>query len=391
MKINNLFFSVLMTGSLFIAMPLLSACSSDNNDEPKKEQPAVDSKNLDYSPEYAQSWHNYSVKVAELLARDSQDLYDSWNTSYEGNDSYASIFRNASSPYTGHLNCIEEILDGCSDIANEVGEAKIGDPYDLYNAGRKEEALYAVESWYSWHSRDDYSNNILSIRNSYLGSLDGNEAPNSMAALVKERDAQLDSDTRNAISTAYNAILAIPQPFRNNINCAEARAAMDACADLDNLITRRLKPFFTGLDADDDQLLKEIVINYTDNVVLPTYNTLRERNASLLQAVKNLASAPSDENFRKAANAWLLAREPWEKSEAFLFGPVDALGLDPNMDSWPLDQDAIVNHLKSGNFSDLEWGDGDNDEKVEAAQNIRGFHTLEFLLFKDGQPRKINN
>lgn len=103
------------------------------------------------------------------------------------------------------------------------------------------------------------------------------------------------------------------------------------------------------------------------------------------------AASRTDENFRKAANAWLLAREPWEKSEAFLFGPVDALGLDPNMDSWPLDQDAIVNHLKSGNFSDLEWSDSDDDNKVEAAQNIRGFHTLEFLLFKDGVPRKVTN
>ena len=35
------------------------------------------------------------------------------------------------------------------------------------------DSLYAVESWYSWHSRDDYTNNIYSIRNAYYGSLDG--------------------------------------------------------------------------------------------------------------------------------------------------------------------------------------------------------------------------
>ena len=390
MNFNKLFISAILAGGSLIALTSLSACSSDDN-EPKKEQEIVESKDIDYSAQNADSWHNYSVKVAELLARDSEDLYNSWANSYEGGQAYSVIFKNATSPYTSPLNCIEEILDGCSDIANEVGEAKIGDPFDLYNAGRTEEALYAVESWYSWHSRDDYSNNILSIRNSYLGSLDGSEHEKSMAALVKSEDPSLDTDTRAAITAAYDAILAIPQPFRNNINCSEARAAMDACADLDNLITRRLKPFFQNLDVEFDPQLKEIVENYTDNVVLPTYNTLRERNAALLQAVKNLASSRTDDNFRKAANAWLLAREPWEKSEAFLFGPVDALGLDPNMDSWPLDQDAIVNHLKSGNFSDLEWGEGDDDNKVEAAQNIRGFHTLEFLLFKDGEPRKVTN
>lgn len=49
----------------------------------------------------------------------------------------------------------------------------------------------------------------------------------------------------------------------------------------------------------------------------------------------------------------MVAREPWEKSEAFLFGPVDAMGLDPNMDSWPLDQASIIQILNSGNFNDL--------------------------------------
>ena len=59
------------------------------------------------------------------------------------------------------------------------------------------------------------------------------------------------------------------------------------------------------------------------------------------------------------------------------------------MDSWPLDQVSIFNILKSGNFNDLNWTDGDNDEKIEASQNVRGFHTLEYLLFKDGQPRTV--
>ena len=83
------------------------------------------------------------------------------------------------------------------------------------------------------------------------------------------------------------------------------------------------------------------------------------------------------------------AREPWETSEAFLFGPVDEYGLDPNMDSWPLDQDAIVQIMKSQKWTDLEWKPGDDAAKVESAQNVRGFHTLEFLVFKDGKARTV--
>ena len=37
---------------------------------------------------------------------------------------------------------------------------------------------------------------------------------------------------RNSITHAANAIQAIPQPFRNNINSKEAATAMEACAEL---------------------------------------------------------------------------------------------------------------------------------------------------------------
>ena len=392
MKKINFKAASILCGSALLISGALASCGSDNNDpDDNKGNEVVDSKNLDYSPENANSWHNYSVRVAELLARDSEELYDSWNTSYEGGDSFANIFRNANtSAYPSYLSCIDEILDGCKDIAGEVGDAKIGDPYDLYMQGKKEEALYAVESWYSWHSRDDYANNILSIRNSYYGSLDGSVNANSMSALVKSVDADLDARTITLIDNARKAIIAIPQPFRNNINSSEALMAQEACADLEDHITNTLKGFFQNLSVSYDDRLKDIVVNYVDNVVLPTYKLLKDRNEALLQAVKDLSSQRTNAAFEKACQAWLASREPWEESEAFLFGPVDALGLDPNMDSWPLDQDAIVNHLKSGNFDDLNWGDGDDDDKIEAAQNIRGFHTLEFLLFKDGQPRKVN-
>ena len=386
--------SLLCSGTM-LATAMLTSCSDDNDDPAnngdKVDTEVVDAKNLDYSDANADSWHNYSVRVAELLARDAKSLYESWNNSYEGGEAYAKIFREAnSSSYPGYLSCIEEILDGCADIANEVGEAKIGDPYDLYVQGKREEALYAVESWYSWHSRDDYSNNILSIRNSYLGSLTSTASSHSMSALVASIDPELDTQTKALIDAAYKAIQDIPQPFRNNINSAEALKAQEACGDLDKHITNVLKPFFQELDKSYDARLGLIVENYVDHVVLPTYALLQERNEALLQAVQELAKSRTNAAFEKACEAWLAAREPWEKSEAFLFGPVDALGLDPNMDSWPLDQDAIVNHLIGGNLNDLLWTDGDEDSKVEAAQNIRGFHTLEFLLFKDGSPRKIS-
>ena len=54
-----------------------------------------------------------------------------------------------------------------------------------------------------------------------------------------------------------------------------------------------------------------------------------------------------------------------------------------------LDQNAIVQILNSQSWSDLEWNENDDEAAVESAQNVRGFHTLEFLLYKNGEPRKV--
>ena len=66
-----------------------------------------------------------------------------------------------------------------------------------------------------------------------------------------------------------------------------------------------------------------IINQYVDGVVLPTYNDLKAKNTALYNSVVAFGNNPSDANFQAVCNAWLTAREPWESSEAFLFGPDD--------------------------------------------------------------------
>lgn len=375
--------SIRLTAALVAAL-LLTACSSSDGPDQKEETNDIEITQANLS-----SWTNYMRQVSNLLTTDADNLLKAWTEGYNGGAPFATQFKtHSSSEYPSATSAIEEIVDKCAEIANEVGQAKIGDPYALYAAGRTEEALYAVESWYSWHSRDDYTNNIRSIRNSYFGGYDvTSAAPNSLSAAIAQADPALDSEVCSAIDAAEQAIQAIQQPFRNNIPSARSLSAMEACADLEETLNLKLKPAATALS---EATLHSIVEAYVDNVVVPTYTLLSERNAALRSSVESLCAAPSNATFEAAANAWMSAREPWEKSEAFLFGPVDAMGLDPNMDSWPLDQASIIQILNSGNFNDLNWSDGDSDDAIEAKQGVRGFHTLEFLLFLNGRPRTLS-
>ena len=393
MKKNFFYAAALAMGLTFS----VTACSDD--DTPKE---PVDVANIDYTSENATSWNNYMMAVATLLCKDASDLYRYWAKSYAGGVSYAETFKKHGAPFNSAVTCVQQVIDGCVDIANEVGETKIGDPYSKYQAGKVTEALYAVESWYSWHSREDYSNNIVSICNAFCGVRDealisGATIDKTLvstkslyAVLARNGQQALADNTLSAIKNAYDKILAIPQPFRNHINSEQSLAAQEACSELSVLLKDKVKP---ACDALSDAELSLVVENYVDVVVLPTYSDLEDRVVTLYDKVKALAKNPTNQAFKDACDAWISAREPWEKSEAFLFGPVADHGLDPNMDSWPLDQAAIVNILNSGDYySQMDWsGDYIEDsDAISAAQNVRGFHTLEFLLFKDGQARTVD-
>lgn len=81
---------------------------------------------------------------------------------------------------------------------------------------------------------------------------------------------------------------------------------------------------------------------------------------------------------------WKTARADWEKSEAFLFGAADVYSIDPHTDTWPVAANDLAQVLRDENA----MGNLDNFIKT-ANSGILGYHGLEYVLFREGQPRKI--
>ena len=124
--------------------------------------------------------------------------------------------------------------------------------------------------------------------------------------------------------------------------------------------------------------------DFANTVVLATYTDLDDKAGELLAAVKALAADTSQANLEKAQEAWKATRTPWEQSEAFLFGPVDTQGLDPALDSWPVDHVNLQSVLDSDDVLTVDFVSGLEDTQ-------KGFHTIEFLLFRDGDQRKASD
>ncbi len=122
--------------------------------------------------------------------------------------------------------------------------------------------------------------------------------------------------------------------------------------------------------------------NIASDVILPTYADLYEKTQALVNTLTILESTPNTANLEAAKQAWRDARTPWEQSEAFLFGPVDQKGLDPSIDSWPVnatDLDAVLSSQQTLTKAYIDGLDG----------TLKGFHTIEYLLFGNDGNKQV--
>jgi uncharacterized iron-regulated protein len=151
--------------------------------------------------------------------------------------------------------------------------------------------------------------------------------------------------------------------------------AASGCSDKDDSVTNPTAYDYSSL-----------LTSLANDVIVPTYEDLATKAATLHTSIEEFAADPGNQaKLDAAAAAWIAAREPWEKSEGFLFGPAAILSLDPSLDSWPVDRQQLDAVLASSfqltpDFISQGLGPA-----------LRGFHTTEFLLFHDGAPRSAGD
>ncbi len=157
----------------------------------------------------------------------------------------------------------------------------------------------------------------------------------------------------------------------------------DAISKCELLITQ-LKAANTAigtaqLTSDQDKFLRNILTGVVNNVIIPTYTDLANDVEDLEKTLNGLTTSTiTQAQIDKACTDFKKARQHWERSEAFLMGAASDFSIDPTIDSWPLDRKELLDYFKGGMKAEIE------DES-----SILGFHALEFILFRNGQNRKV--
>ena len=157
-------------------------------------------------------------------------------------------------------------------------------------------------------------------------------------------------------------------------------AAIEACATVvTNFEAANLTIATAELNKEQETYLRNVLSGLVSNVIVPTYTKLADDVEDLEKTLNGLTTNNiTQAQINKACEDFKDARENWERSEAFLMGAASDFDIDPTIDSWPLNRSLLLAYFNNGM----------NDEMLEDA-TILGFHALEFILFRNGQPRKV--
>ena len=146
-----------------------------------------------------------------------------------------------------------------------------------------------------------------------------------------------------------------------------------------------------------DAAMQAITNQYVNNVIFPIYKELATESNNLFNKIvdakaKLRANTLTQANIDDICETFLKARSAWERSEAFLYGAATDWGIDPHIDTWPLDLTALAKALSNAeiieDLDDLDNGGIDN-VRANVGESQLGFHGIEFILFRDGNARQL--
>jgi predicted lipoprotein len=140
-----------------------------------------------------------------------------------------------------------------------------------------------------------------------------------------------------------------------------------------------------------EEALTPVIPQFVNQTVIATYRSLADATIELYEAISELKEDKTSAKLNTATSVWIKSRAYWELSEAFLFGAVADFGIDPHIDTWPLDEVAFNNTLiNDGYIASMNAEDGDVWASDHLGVALLGFHGIEYILFKEGSPKDVS-
>ncbi len=123
-----------------------------------------------------------------------------------------------------------------------------------------------------------------------------------------------------------------------------------------------------GTDLSFDR--KAMLVNWTDNIIVPSYKALQSDIIELKTAFEAFVTVKNVDNLAIFRQAWADAYLSWQGVAMFEIGPAEANGYRLNMNTFPTDTTLIASFIDSGSY----------DLSLSSNRDAKGFPALDYLL-----------
>lgn len=116
---------------------------------------------------------------------------------------------------------------------------------------------------------------------------------------------------------------------------------------------------------------KALLVNYADNLIIPSFENLYQNTISLNNSFLELKNEYSEQNFNKFRQAFFVLQDSWQFCSAYGFGPAEEVVLRQALNTFPTDTLRIKSNIESGSYSLV----------TSANFKAKGIPALDYLLF----------
>lgn len=119
---------------------------------------------------------------------------------------------------------------------------------------------------------------------------------------------------------------------------------------------------------------EEMLVNWADNIIIPSYEGYYADLTSLKSAAEAFTSVPNQDNLDELRLQWLSAYTSWQHVSIFEIGKAELLTLRDFTNVFPTSAESIETNIATGEY----------DFNLPSTRNQQGFPALDYLLHGPG-------
>ena len=121
----------------------------------------------------------------------------------------------------------------------------------------------------------------------------------------------------------------------------------------------------------DDFDRSTILVNWADNIIIPSYQAYVGSLKDLKTALKSFEENLTEENFKNLRTEWFSAYLSWQSVSKLEIGPAESSTLRNFTNVYPTDSNNIDSNISSGNYN----------FELPSTNDEQGFPALDYLLY----------